>query len=72
MTRCDITTFDSVEVSDLPYDDEARVQKLILNVSLTRLMPHPIPALTHPAALPLFSRPGWRTLCPRSTRPASL
>jgi hypothetical protein len=36
VTRCDITTFDSVEVSDLPYDDEARVQKLILNVSPNR------------------------------------
>lgn len=33
MTRCEITTFDSADVYDLPYDDDERVQKLILNAS---------------------------------------
>ena len=54
MTRCDITTFDSVEVSDLPYDDEARVQKLILNARPTQHRYTRIPALIR-SVWPLFS-----------------
>ena len=33
VTRCEITTFSSGEIYDLPYDDDEKVQKLILAVS---------------------------------------
>lgn len=38
VTRCEITTFDASEIFDLPYDDDERVQKLILNVSYRNLL----------------------------------
>lgn len=37
VTRCEITTFDASEIFDLPYNDEERLQKLILNVSTAPL-----------------------------------
>ena len=35
VTRCEITTFEAGDVFELPYDDDERVQKLILNVTFT-------------------------------------
>lgn len=66
VTRCEITTFDSSEVYDLPYDDEERVQKLILNVRLDILSP------TRSASLDgiVYSRRGYPKHCLRSTPPA--
>lgn len=34
VTRCEITTYEPDELMDLPFDDELRVQKLIMKVRL--------------------------------------
>lgn len=55
LTRCEITTYEPDELMDLPFDDEAKIQKLIMKV---RFLPIEIVAVNDPFASSVRVAPG--------------